>query len=487
MNASASRWEAVIGLEVHAQLSTRTKIFCACPTQFGSRANSQTCPVCLGLPGVLPVLNRQVVDCALRLGLACGSRIAPASVFARKNYFYPDLPKNYQISQYDKPLCEGGQVEMMVDGHPRTARLVRIHLEEDAGKSMHDQTGGTTSLVDLNRCGVPLAEIVGEPDLRHPEEAGAYLTALRQLVRYLGICDGNMEEGSLRCDANVSVRPTGASTFGTRVEIKNMNSIRGVVAALEHEIRRQGKLLDEGGTVNQETRTWDPDRGVTVFMRSKEHAHDYRYFPDPDLVPLHVDEAWLARVRTQLPELPMARLQRFTAQYALPVYDAVLLTESRELADYYEDLARTLGDAKQASNWMMAEVLRLLNERGESIGRFSVRPPAVAALLHLVKDGAISGKIAKEVFDEMVATGAPAEAIVARRGLRQISDEPSLTAAVDKILDAHPGQVKAYLGGKEGLAGFFVGQLMQATAGQANPKLANQLVRAALERRRSPA
>jgi aspartyl-tRNA(Asn)/glutamyl-tRNA(Gln) amidotransferase subunit B len=477
-------YEAVIGLEVHAQLRTATKIFCGCPATFGGEPNEQTCPVCLGLPGVLPVLNRRAVEYAVRLGLACGCRIAERSVFARKNYFYPDVPKNYQISQYELPICEGGEVPIEVDGETGAVRLTRIHLEEDAGKSLHDQTEGRSSLVDLNRAGVPLVEIVSEPDLRTPAQAGAYLTSLRQLVRYLGICDGNMEQGSLRCDANISLRPAGTEPLGTKVEIKNLNSIRGVMAALEHEIERQRVLLDAGETIEQQTRGWDPDRSVTVFMRGKEHAHDYRYFPDPDLLPLQVSADWRRALEAKLPELPAVKRERFVREYGLPAYDAQVLTESRELSEYFEQAAAQLDDAKILSNWMMGEVLRLLKERGEDIDVFPVRPAALVELLTLVKQDVISGKIAKEVFDAMVETGQDATAIVEAKGLRQISDTGELEGIVEGILDEHAAQVQTYLDGKESVAGFFVGQVMKATRGQANPKLANDLVRRALEARR---
>jgi aspartyl-tRNA(Asn)/glutamyl-tRNA(Gln) amidotransferase subunit B len=477
-------YEVVIGLEVHAQLSTASKIFCGCSASFGADPNTHVCPVCTGLPGVLPVLNERVVEYALRLGLALECEIPHRSFFARKNYFYPDVPKDYQISQFDRPICEGGRVLIEMDGEEQAIPLVRIHLEEDAGKSIHAEGGGS-SLVDLNRAGVPLVEIVTEPALCRPAEAGAYLTALRQLVRYLDICDGNMEEGSLRCDANISLRPRGQRELGTKVELKNMNSISGVVAGLEYEIDRQTKMLDTGELIEQQTRSWDADRGVSVFMRGKEHAHDYRYFPEPDLVPLLIEDAWRERVAAELPELPSVRRRRFEESLGLPAYDAQVLTESRSIADYYEGLVAACGDAKAASNWMMGEVSRVLNERGEEIESFPVSAVELARLLALVTDGTISGKIAKDVFDQMVESGASALAIVEQKGLRQISDEGELAETIERILDEKTSQVEQYLDGKDSLLGFFVGQLMKSTGGQANPKLANQLIREALERRRA--
>jgi len=476
-------WEPVIGLEVHAQLSTRTKMFCGCAASFGADPNTQTCPVCLGLPGALPVANAQAVEFAMRLGFALGCDVQATSVFARKNYFYPDVPKNYQISQFDRPICRGGAVGIELDGVARSVALERAHLEEDAGKLVHDDAGGG-SLVDLNRAGVPLLEIVTLPVLRSPEEAGAYLTALRQLVRWLGVCDGNMEEGSLRCDANISLRRPGAA-LGTKIELKNMNSIRGVVAALHHEIARQSALLDAGGTVSQETRSWDPDRGVTEFLRSKEFAHDYRYFPDPDLPPVQLSEEHRQAVRAAMPELPAARRRRLARDHGIPGYDAAVLTESRELADWFESAAVAAGDGKAVSNWMMGEVLRELNDRGVGIAQFPLTPLALAELVSLVGAGKISGKIAKDVFASMIETGKSAAEIVSAQGLRQIDDTDELARRIAGILEAHPAQVAQYLEGKESLLGFFVGQLMQATRGQANPGVANRLIREGLEARRS--
>ncbi len=472
---------AVIGLEVHAQLRTATKLFCGCRADYGAGPNSQTCPVCLGLPGVLPVVNARAVTFALRLGLATESTIARRSVFARKHYFYPDLPKGYQITQYDLPICADGRLEIRVGAGARAIGLERIHLEEDAGKSIH---GSGNTRLDLNRAGVPLLEIVSRPELRSGEEAHAYLTRLRQLLVYLEICDGNLEEGSLRCDANISLRPRGATALGTRTEIKNLNTLRGVWKALDHEIDRQGAILAGGGRVVQATYAWDAAAGRTVFMRSKEEAHDYRYFSEPDLPPLVVTEEELAAVNATLPELPHAKEARLVAQYDLPPADAARLADTRPLADYFEATAGALGDGRAAGNWILTEVLGALHERGLALADFPVAPPALAALLALVRDGTLSGRIAKEVFAEMVETGESAAAIVDRQGLRQQSDAGALGAIVAAVLDAHPEQVAAYLGGRTKLFGFFVGELMKATSGRANPALANELVTAALARRR---
>lgn len=473
-------YEAVIGLEVHAQLKTASKIFCSCPTTFGSEPNTQTCPVCTGMPGSLPVLNRRAVELALRLALATHSKIASVSLFARKNYFYPDLPKGYQISQYELPLARGGWVEIpKEDGGKKRIGLIRIHMEEDAGKLLHDETE-PWSYVDFNRTGVPLLEIVTEPDIRSPREAVEYLRMLRSILRYLEICDGDMEKGSLRCDANVSIRPKGSQAFGTRTEVKNMNSFRHVERALSYEIERQRRVLEEGGEVVQETRLWDPQRGVTVPMRGKEEAHDYRYFPDPDLVPLVIPEEWIEEVRRSLPELPLQRKERFVSQYGIPEYDAGLLTSSKALADYYERCVELFPEPKQVSNWVMGELLRLLNEAGKEPEQCPLPPEDLAELLDLVKDGTISGKIAKEVFEEMFHTGRKARQIVKERGLEQITDEAFLKEVVLKVLSEHPQEVDAYRKGKEKLLGFFVGQVMKATRGKANPQLVNRLLKEAL-------
>ena len=465
-------FETVIGLEIHAQMKTLSKIFCGCSTAFGAPPNTHTCPVCLGMPGSLPVLNRQVVESAIKLGLATGSTLNRENRFARKNYFYPDLPKGYQISQFELPICEHGRVEIEVDGRSRTIGITRIHMEEDAGKLVHDERE-PVSYVDLNRTGTPLLEIVSEPDLRSPTEAAAYLRKLHAIVRYLDICDGNMQEGSFRCDANISLRPKGQDKLGTRTELKNMNSFRNVQLALEYEERRQRDLLLDGGEVVQQTLLWDPDRGRTEPMRGKEEAHDYRYFPDPDLVPVVVDEAWIERVRAGLPELPDARRQRFAAGFDLPVEAADLLTGSRELADFFEAALASFANARKLANFIGTELLR--DYGPERINECPVRPGQLADLLQMTEDGRISGKIAKTVFAEMLTTGHDPAQIVKERGLVQMSDEGELAALVTEIVAANPAQAQQFREGKTKVLGFFVGQLMQKTRGQANPQLANQL------------
>ena len=465
-------FETVIGLEIHAQMKTLSKIFCGCSTEFGAPPNTHTCPVCLGMPGSLPVLNRQVVESAIKLGLATDSSLNRENRFARKNYFYPDLPKGYQISQFELPICEHGRVEIEVDGQRRTIGITRIHMEEDAGKLVHDERE-PVSYVDLNRTGTPLLEIVSEPDLRSPTEAAAYLRKLHAIVRYLDICDGNMQEGSFRCDANISLRPKGQDKLGTRTELKNMNSFRNVQLALEYEERRQRDLLLDGGEVVQQTLLWDPDRGRTEPMRGKEEAHDYRYFPDPDLVPVVVDEAWIERVRAGLPELPDARRQRFAAGFDLPAEAADLLTGSRELADYFEAALASFANARKLANFIGTELLR--DYGPERINECPVRPGQLADLLQMTEDGRISGKIAKTVFAEMLTTGHDPAQIVKERGLVQMSDEGELAALVAEIVAANPAQAEQFREGKTKVLGFFVGQLMQKTRGQANPQLANQL------------
>jgi aspartyl-tRNA(Asn)/glutamyl-tRNA(Gln) amidotransferase subunit B len=472
--------ESVIGLEVHAQLRTESKIFCGCSTRFGAPPNTQTCPVCTGMPGALPVLNARAVEFAVRMGLATGCTIRQTSRYARKNYFYPDLPKGYQISQFDAPLCAGGRLTIEVDGAERVVRIHRIHMEEDAGKNLHDQDPDA-SLVDLNRAGVPLIEIVSEPDLHAPREAWAYLTKLKQILVYLEICDGNMEEGSLRCDANVSIRPRGAAALGTKTEIKNLNSFKGVEAALAHEIERQAAVLAAGGRIVQETRLWDPQQGVTRAMRSKEEAHDYRYFPEPDLLPLVVDAAWLERIRAALPELPDAKRGRFVRQYGLPAYDAGVMTATRALADYYEAAVAAGADAKLASNWIMTEVLGLLRARDLDLAQSPVAPPALAGLLGMVRDGTLSGKMAKDVWAAMVESGEEAPAVVARLGLRQIRDAGALLAVIDRVLAANAPEIAKYRAGKTTVFGHFVGQVMKETRGQANPAEVNRLLRERLD------
>jgi aspartyl-tRNA(Asn)/glutamyl-tRNA(Gln) amidotransferase subunit B len=492
-------YETVIGLEVHAQLLTRSKMFCGCATAFGAAPNTQVCPVCLGMPGVLPVVNRRAVEFAIRLGLAVNARIAMSSRFARKNYFYPDLPKGYQISQYELPICEGGWLDIAreatierharreatierharVEGRSKRIRLTRAHLEEDAGKNLHD-VGDGASHVDLNRAGTPLLEIVSEPDLRSADEAVAYLKALRELVVYLGICDGNMEEGSFRCDANVSIRPAGVETLSTRVELKNINSFRYVKRAIEYEVERQIGVVEDGGRIVQETRLFDPQRGVSVTMRSKEAAHDYRYFPEPDLVPIAAPAAWIAEIRAALPELPEAKRARFAADYGLSAYDATVLTGSRALADYFEATLRHGAPPKTAANWIMGELLALLNAEGTEIDMCRVTPKSLAALFALIDAGTISGKIAKTVFVEMYRTGAEADAVVAAKGLTQVSDAGELAAVIDQVIADSPKELAQYRAGKDKLFGHFVGQVMKRTQGKANPAKVNELLKARL-------
>lgn len=471
-------YEAVIGLEVHAQLLTESKIFSASSAAFGGEPNTQTDPVVLGLPGALPVLNKKAVEFAIKMGLATHCEIANFSQFARKHYFYPDLPKGYQISQYELPICKNGYVQIEVNDTVKKIRLNRIHLEEDAGKSIHDPAlAGHDTLVDLNRSGVPLIEIVSEPDIRTPEEAYAYLSALKQIVTYLGICDGNMEEGSLRCDANVSVRPVGENAFGVKTEVKNMNSFRNVERALHYEINRQISILREGGTIQQETLLWDANANVAKTMRSKEEAHDYRYFPDPDLTPIVVEKDFIESIKNELPELPEAKKLRFISEYQLPEYDAALLTETKEMADYYESVVQHCTDYKLASNWVMSEIIRILNDRKISIVDFPLSPEQIAELLNMVVTEKISLKIAKKVYEEMLATNRSAEAIVSEKGLVQISDTSELAKIIEEILSKNPKQVEEYKGGKDKVLGFFVGQVMRATKGQANPALVNKILK----------
>jgi aspartyl-tRNA(Asn)/glutamyl-tRNA(Gln) amidotransferase subunit B len=478
----AIQYESVIGLEVHAQLLTQSKLFCACATTFLADPNDHTCPVCLGMPGVLPVLNQQAVELGIRLGLAVQGQIATACRFARKNYFYPDLPKGYQISQYEEPLIDGGGLDIEVNGSTKHVRLIRIHLEEDAGKSIHGENlaEATRSYLDLNRCGVPLLEIVSAPDLRSAEEAKSYLQKLKTLLEYIEVCDGNMEEGSLRCDANVSLRPQGTQELGTRTEIKNLNSFRNVQRAIDYEIARQADVLGQGGRVVQETRLFDADRGITLPMRSKEEAHDYRYFPEPDLVPLCVADTWIARVRHALPELPHVRQQRFTTQYGLPAYDAEVLTATRALADYFEAAVQRYPHPKVVSNWVMSDVLRELHRHHHTPSQAPVTPTYLAEMLQLVDEGVISNKIAKTVFEEMYRSGKPPGTIVAEQGLVQMTDSGALAEVIAQVLAANPTQLKDYRAGKDKLFGFFVGQTMKATQGKANPQLVNDLLSKAL-------
>ncbi|MDL1965891.1 MAG: Asp-tRNA(Asn)/Glu-tRNA(Gln) amidotransferase subunit GatB [Candidatus Desulfofervidus auxilii] len=474
-------YEVVIGLEVHAQLLTESKIFCSCSTKFGALPNSHVCPVCMGMPGVLPVLNKKVVEFALKMALATHCRINSYSVFARKNYFYPDLPKGYQISQYEHPLAKDGWVEIEVTGQKKQIGIVRIHIEEDAGKLIHD-LHKPISYVDFNRTGVPLIEIVSKPDIRTPEEGVAYLKKLRSILRYLGICDGNMEEGSFRCDANISLRPIESEKFGVRTELKNMNSFKHVQRALTYEIERQRSILEQGGSIVQETRLWDETKNITRSMRGKEEAHDYRYFPDPDLMPVVIDKNWIEKIEKTLPELPDVKKQRFVQEYRLPEYDAEVLTSEKELAEYFEQVVKYGSDAKLASNWMMSEVLRKLNQEKREITACPITPKDLAELLQLIQKGTISGKIAKIVFEEMYSSGKPASQIVREKSLIQITDQAVLEEIAQKIIESYPKEVEQYKAGKEKLLGFFVGQMMKQTKGKANPQLVNKIFKELLQK-----
>jgi aspartyl-tRNA(Asn)/glutamyl-tRNA(Gln) amidotransferase subunit B len=476
-------FEAVIGLEIHAQLLTATKIFCGCSAAFGAEPNTNVCPVCLGMPGALPVLNHTAVDHAIRASLALGCQIQNTSIFARKNYFYPDLPKGYQISQYERPLATGGVVEFDSGGEARRVGITRVHMEEDAGKSLHEGfvDSDRKTYVDYNRSGVPLIEIVTEPDLRSAADAAEFFTRLRAMLVWLGVNDGNMEEGSLRCDANVSVRPRGSQTLGTKAEVKNLNSFRFLQKALEHEIDRQIEVIAEGGRIVQETRLWDAAAGRTVSMRSKEEAHDYRYFPEPDLPPLAVEEARIAAIKAAMPELPDARRRRFVDEYALPEYDAVQLTQSRAGADYFEAAVRAGAPAKAASNWIMGELARKLKEQGLDLASSPLGPERLAGLIALIDRGAISGSMAKEVFEKMFAGRQTAEAIVAAEGLAQIDDESQIVGLVADVLARNVDAVAQYRGGKASTFGYLVGQVMKAAGGKANPRRVNEMLKRALE------
>ncbi|MCU0804557.1 MAG: Asp-tRNA(Asn)/Glu-tRNA(Gln) amidotransferase subunit GatB [Burkholderiales bacterium] len=470
------QWETVIGLEVHAQLSTRSKIFSGASTAFGAAPNTQACAVDIALPGVLPVLNRGAVERAIRFGLAIGAKVNRTSIFARKNYFYPDLPKGYQISQYEQPIVEGGAIRIVTRGGEKTVRLTRAHLEEDAGKSLHEDFHGMSG-IDLNRAGTPLLEIVSEPDMRSSEEAVAYARALHALVRWIDICDGNMQEGSLRADANVSVRPLGSDVLGTRCEIKNLNSFRFLERAIEYEVRRQIGIIEDGGRIVQETRLYDPDRDETRSMRSKEEAHDYRYFPDPDLLPLAVSEKWIDEVRAGLPELPEAKRARYEREWGLPAYDALTLTASRELASYFEDVVGAGIEPKLAANWVMGDVAAALNRSDLDIAASPVSSAALAGLLARIRDNTISGKIAKDVFDAMWAGEGGADEIIEKRGLRQITDASAIEKLVDDVLAANPKSVEEFRAGKEKAFNALVGQVMKASRGKANPAAVNELLK----------
>ncbi len=473
-------YEPVIGLEVHAQLLTYSKIFCGCPTRFGQEPNLNTCPVCMGLPGVLPVLNKRVVEFAIRVGLATHCEVARYSRWARKNYFYPDLPKGYQISQYELPICSHGFIDIEGNGDKRRIRLTRVHMEEDAGKNIHD-VRGDYSLVDLNRAGVPLLEIVSEPDIRSAEEAGRYLKNLRAILQYLEVCDGNMEEGSFRCDANVSIRPAGSAGLGVKTELKNMNSFKAVEKGLEYEIRRQVETLSEGGKLFQETRLWDAEREVTRSMRSKEFAHDYRYFPDPDLLPLVIDEKWIEEIKASLPELPQERKERFVADYGIPPYDAELLTGRRDVADYFEEAVKIHPNPKAISNWVMGDLFRVLKERKLDeklrISNWPIPTSHLAGMVRMMDEGKISGKMAKRLFDDMLASGKPPEEIVQEKSLEQVKDLSSIERAVEQVIATHAQQASDYRAGKEKVFGFLVGQVMKVTQGKANPQMVNEILR----------
>lgn len=468
-----SDWECVIGLEIHAQLLTQSKLFSRDATEFGGADNEHTNPVSLGMPGALPVPNKRAIEYSIRTGLALNCNIRERSVFARKNYFYPDLPKGYQISQFELPLCQEGSVEYFLDGKMMKVRIERAHMEEDAGKSTHH---GDYTLINLNRAGVPLLEIVSGPDMRSAQEAAEYARTVRNILRYIEVCDGNLEEGSMRCDCNVSVRKKGVEKFGTKVELKNINSFRFIEKAIEYEIQRQIDCLESGETIVQETRLYDSTKNRTFSMRSKEEAHDYRYFPDPDLLPLEVKKDWIQDIKSKLPELPLARAQRFQKQYALPEYDSFVLTTEKDMAEYFEQTAKACGNAKGASNWIMGELMRELNEAKKEIKTSPIQPEQLAELITLIDKGTISGKMAKDVFAEMWKSGGRAGDIVKAKGMSQITDEGAIVKIIEDILAANPGQVAEYRSGKTKLFGFFVGQIMKASKGQASPDLVNKIL-----------
>ncbi|HBG91917.1 MAG: aspartyl/glutamyl-tRNA amidotransferase subunit B [Nitrospirae bacterium RIFOXYB2_FULL_43_5] len=471
------KYEAVIGLEVHAQMLTDSKIFCGCSTKFGSEPNTQTCPVCIGMPGVLPVLNKKAIEFATKTGLATNCKISSYSRFARKNYFYPDLPKGYQISQYELPICEHGYVEIVVDAEIRRIGITRIHMEEDAGKNIHEGAGNY-SFVDLNRAGVPLMEIVSEPDIRTPKEATEYMKKLRAIMRCLGVCDGNMEQGSLRCDANISIRPVGQKEYGTRAEVKNINSFKFVEKALEYEIKRQIKVIEEGGKVIQETRLWDSDKGITESMRGKEEAHDYHYFPEPDLVPITIEQKWIDEIKASLPELPDAKRKRFVSEYGLPEYDADLLTEEKSTAEYFEEAVKLGGNPKIVANWIITNIFKHLKEEDKEITEILFTPKHLVNVLSLVLAGSTSTTMAKTtILDEVLKSGKMPEVIVKEKGLVQISDSSEIEKAVDEVIAKNPKEVERFKAGDEKLLGFFVGQIMKLTKGKANPQIVNEIVK----------
>jgi aspartyl-tRNA(Asn)/glutamyl-tRNA(Gln) amidotransferase subunit B len=478
-----AKYEPVIGLEVHVQLSTRTKIFCACPTSFGAPPNQNVCPVCLGLPGALPVLNRQAVEMALKASLALHCTVNPVSLFARKNYFYPDLPKGYQISQYDQPLAEHGHIDVATASGTKRLGVTRVHMEDDAGKSIHDgfKDSEKYSYVDLNRSGTPLIEIVSEPDMRSADEAYAYLTELKQILQFIDVSSCDMEKGHLRCDANVSVRLRGADKFGTKAEVKNVNSFRFVKMALDHEILRQIAVIEGGGKVVQETRLYNVDTGETVSMRSKEHAHDYRYFPDPDLLPLHISDQWLQSVKAEMPELPRQKRERFIEEFGLREYDADVLTSTRAGSEYFERAAAVSGDPRTTANWMMGDLIAALKTDNKDFSDSPISPETLGELVTLIAKGELSGKLAKEVFPKMYSTGQSAPEIMEKEGLKQISDTGALEKLIDEVLAANPKQVEQYKSGKTTVAGFLVGQVMKASRGQANPASVNELLKQKLQ------
>ena len=478
------KYEPVIGLEVHAQLLTKTKLFCSCSTKFGNNPNSNVCPICLGHPGVLPVVNKTAVKFAIMMGIATNCKINRHSIFARKNYFYPDLPKGYQISQYEEPLCENGIIKISKkDGSEKHIRIKRIHLEEDAGKSVHDKSDST--LIDVNRCGVPLIEIVTEPDISSPEEANLYLMKIKQLVQYLEICDGNMEEGSLRCDANISVRLKGENKLGIKTEIKNMNSFRNVERALEYEINRQIDCLEDGEEIIQQTLLWNAELEQAFSMRTKEEEHDYRYFPDPDLTPLFIDENWLSDIKESIPELPDSRLNKFINSYSLPKYDAEILTQDKNIADYYELVVKNSKDYKLASNWVMVDIMSVLNSKNISIKEFTIQPENLSKLISLISNNTISNKIAKDIFQIMLETNQNPETIIKEKDLIQISDEKIITDIVNTVIDSHSEQLNEFLSGKDKVVGFFIGQIMKQTKGKANPQLVNKILLNELNNRKN--